>query len=138
MRAVNPARIDTQRISGVEQVAHGERAVFQMCGHAAVNQHHHNGLGAIEGVAVAAHDLRVELRETLDGRGVGDGDKRHRLAAHAARCILAGFDNTCKLFGLDGTIAVVAAAAAVNECFDSLHGVSLRWRCRCPVHTRRA
>ena len=21
---------------------------------------------------------------------------------------------------------------------DSLHGVSLRWRCRCPVHTRRA
>ena len=61
MRAVNPARIDTQCIGGVEQVAHGERAVFQMRGHAAVDQHHHNGLGAIEGVTVAAHDLGVEL-----------------------------------------------------------------------------
>ena len=61
MRAVNPARIDSQRIGGVEQVAHGERAVFQMGGHAAVNQHHHNGLGTVEGVAVAVHDLGVEL-----------------------------------------------------------------------------
>ena len=61
MRAVNPARIDTQCIGGVEQVAHGERAVFQMRGHAAVDQHHHNGLGAIEGVTAAAHDLGVEL-----------------------------------------------------------------------------
>ena len=58
---MNPARINAQRIGSVEQVAHGERAVFQMCGHAAVNQHHHNGLGAIEGVAVAVHDLGVEL-----------------------------------------------------------------------------
>ena len=96
-----------------------------MRGHVAVDQYHHNRFGSVEGVAVATHDLGVKLRETLDGRGIGDGDKRHRLAAHAARCILAGFDNTYKLFGLDGTIAVVAAAAAVNERFDSLHGASL-------------
>ena len=96
-----------------------------MRGHAAVDEHHHNGLGAVEGISLATHNLGVELRETLDGRGVGDGDKRHRLAAHAARCILAGFDNTCKLFGLDRAVAVFAAAAAVDERFDSLHGVSL-------------
>ena len=95
-----------------------------MCGHAAIDQHHDNGLGAAEGVAIAAHNLGVELREPFDGCRVGNGDEGHRLAPHAARCVLTSLDNTCKLFGLDGAIAVFAAAAAVDERFDSLHGSS--------------
>ena len=121
---MNPARINAQRIGSIEQVAHGKRTVFQMRGHAAVDQHHHNRFGTVEGVVVAAHDLRIELRETLDGRGIGNGDKRHRLASHAAGRILAGLDNACELFGFDGAIAVVAAAAAMDERFDGLHGFS--------------
>ena len=92
-----------------------------MRGHAAVDEHHHNGLGAVEGISLAAHNLGVELREALDGCGVGDGDKRHRLASHAARRVLACLDNACELLGLDGAIAVVTAAAAVDERFDGLH-----------------
>ena len=124
MRAVDPTRIDAQRIGCVEQVAHGERAVFQVRGHAAVDEHHHNGLGAVEGISFSAHNLGVELREALDGCGVGDGDERDRLASHAARRVLAGFDNACELFCLDGAITIVTAAAAVDERFDGLHGFS--------------
>ena len=121
---MNPARIDAQRIGGVKQVAHGERSVFQMRGHVAVDQHYNHGLGAIEGIAIAAHNLGVELRESLDGCRVGNGDERDRLAPHAAGCILASLDNACELFGLDGALAVFAAAAAMDERFDCLHGSS--------------
>ena len=95
-----------------------------MCGHAAVDQHHHNRFGTVEGIAIAAHNLGVELRETLDGCGVGDGDERDRLTSHAARRVLACLDNACELFCLDGAIAVVAAATAMDERFDGLHGFS--------------
>ena len=95
-----------------------------MRGHAVVDQHHNNGFSAVEGVAIAAHNLGIKLREALDGRGVGNGDKRHRLAPHAAGRVLACLDNACELFGFDGAIAIVAAAAAVNERFDGLHGFS--------------
>ena len=95
-----------------------------MRGHAAIDEHHHNGLGAVEGIFLAAHNLGVELREALDGCGVSDGDERDRLASHAARRVLAGFDNACELFGFDGAIAIVTAAAAADERFDGLHGSS--------------
>ena len=95
-----------------------------MRGHAAVDEHYHNSLGPVEGIAIAAHNLGVELRETLDGRGIGNGDKRDRLTSHAARRVLACLDNACEFFCLDGAIAVVAAATAMDERFDGLHGFS--------------
>ena len=95
-----------------------------MRGHAAVDQYHHNGFGAVEGVAIAAHDLRIELREALDGRRVGNGDKGHRLAPHAAGRVLACLDNACEFFAFDGAIAIVTAATAMDERFDGLHGFS--------------
>lgn len=117
---VDPARAQPFGVSGVEQIAHDERAIF-LPGHGggAVGQDHEHHGSAIEGVVVGTHHGGVEAAHLIAHLTVGDGDDDRCLAVHARRSVGA---RLADLFDdlLGRNLVGVAADATTRQ--QVLHG----------------
>ena len=111
--AVDPDRVDAERVCGEHEVAHHERAVVNAREGGLVRQDDQDGGRSVERVEPGrpAADGAVLLGKPVAKGLVGDDDDLRGLLAHAARGPEAGFGDLLDPFARNGVGFELAAAA---------------------------